>query len=794
MVRPHLNSHLFRMIPRFAVAPERGTVSFLTEDVEPVGISSASFLLEVNGQLWSSREARISCEGPTDIGPGEQVTVTLDGHPSGVVWKLLLERSEDGFTGLISSIVINPSDTEVVLGPCHLIDVGLGEGTVSLGEDQGEIVFLESHGSAALRRVRRIAEDGGTHTTKTMGHLFNRTTERVLHMGFITFDRLDTEHTFQYAKGQGILHYRASCDFHGYLLPPGGSIPTEKLMIEVREDPYASLEAWADRVQARYQPRIWSPPPAGWVGWAWVDPFTVERYEGVVLRNATAIGRRLKGFGVGYIWVSIGNLQDGLPGNWLKVDRMRFPGGIENLVARLRENGLKLGFWIAPFWICSALHDLVAEMDEGLLRDEHGERMITRPEWQYGVAGEMDKADRPCCYALDGSHPKTISFLRRVFETYREWGIRYFMVDFLEAGAGNIGRFPYARHYDRTMVYGPEVYRNALRTIREAAGEDTYLLSSSGPTFHNVGLVDAVRVGSDYGEGRPLYPDAFFYPATFVINDARFWTSHHHTTTNMAANYFMHRKLFLCDSGNVMTVDKPIPLSDAQIAATIFGINGGPMMLGDDLDRISEERLRLIKRCLPRTGDIAFPVDLFDAVHPDYPKVFHLRIEKDWDAWDILALFNYGEEPLTQSVPLDQIGLDPNEEVMAWEFWNEQYMGTVTGGLTVRLPPQSARVYRLSSKRSHPWILSTDMHVLQGKVEVLDATWDLERGTLTIRATRPKGETGNLFVVAPKGLRVVNPQGNWIAKDAQDQSLVIHRPFRFGAEPVVWTLEFAPVR
>ena len=43
-----------------------------------------------------------------------------------------------------------------------------------------------------------------------------------------------------------------------------------------------------------------------------------------------------------------------------------------------------------------------------------------------------------------------------------------------------------------------------MSVIRKAAGDDTYLLSSTGPTFQNVGLVDAARMGSDYGEGRPL--------------------------------------------------------------------------------------------------------------------------------------------------------------------------------------------------------------------------------------------------------------------------------------------------
>ena len=88
---------------------------------------------------------------------------------------------------------------------------------------------------------------------------------------------------------------------------------------------------------------------------------------------------------------------------------------------------------------------------------------------------------------------------------------------------------------------------------------------------------------------------------------------------------------------------------------------------------------------------------------------------------------------------------------------------------------------------------SVDWQGLDFQVELLDVTWNPESHILTLAATRPEGETGNLFVLAPKGLRVVNPQGNWIAKDANDHSLVIRRLFRFGREPVVWTLEFAPL-
>lgn len=97
----------------------------------------------------------------------------------------------------------------------------------------------------------------------------------------------------------------------------------------------------------------------------------------------------------------------------------------------------------------------------------------------------------------------------------------------------------------------------------------------------------------------------------------------------------MHRKFFLADSGNVLTLDKPCPLQDAQTTATIFGINGGPIMIGDDVDRMAPERLALLKKCLPPLPECATAIDLFDAPEPDYPRCFHLRVVAAWDQWDL---------------------------------------------------------------------------------------------------------------------------------------------------------------
>jgi hypothetical protein len=65
------------------------------------------------------------------------------------------------------------------------------------------------------------------------------------------------------------------------------------------------------------------------VGWSWVDPFNVENYEQVVLRNGQAIRDRLPCLGIDYLWISIGNLKDRRPGDWLSWNTTAFPSGRE---------------------------------------------------------------------------------------------------------------------------------------------------------------------------------------------------------------------------------------------------------------------------------------------------------------------------------------------------------------------------------------------------------------------------------------------------------------------------------
>ena len=347
------------------------------------------------------------------------------------------------------------------------------------------------------------------------------------------------------------------------------------------------------------------------------------------------------------------------------------------------------------------------------------------------------------------------------------------------------------------LIHGPEVYRVGLKLIREIVGPDTYLLGTNTPAaLQGVGVFDGCRVGTDYGEGRPLAPDAGFYPGTFVINQASFWTSHRTGTDTLATAGFLHRKFFLADTGNVLTLDQPCPLGDAQIAATIFGINGGPMMLGDDIDRMGEDRLAMIKKCLPRLPEAARSLDLFECPEPDYPKLFHLPVQTSWDRWDLVALFNYNDTPREYTLELKRLGLDPAADYVVWDFWNERFDGTCRGTLHLTAAPHGVKLVRLSLRRPHPWLMSTDMHVRQGQAEIEDCQWDSAAMTLRFWARRPAGERSSVFVLAPPGLEVVNPRGLSLAKDGRpgNHSLIIRCALQFSGGAEERTIRFAPIR
>ena len=775
----------------------------------PVGIKDARLGVEIDGvNHWADAAAHVDWSGDET----REAKIEFSSPP--ITWRVRFDWGSDGHALLVSSTLENRGKEPVKLGRCRLMDATDHNSQVVFGAHPEKAAALVSNGTGSppwrshtlapstQRRAERsdtfstegvntvhgklalvpgqVVNAKGPFISETLTQWFTPAGGPAMQFGFLTFDRIETVTESGWDEARHVPVVSAWSDFQGTELAPGASLDSETFRIGLETDPHAALEFWGDAVFQRYHPPLWHNIPGGWLGWAWVDGLTVEPCEEVLHRNIRAVRNRLKldETYIQYVWVSISNLKDSLPGNWLNWNYDRFPSGPDALIKELGSLNFTLGLWTGTFWMSEKISEGMEELRDAWLKYQ-GKPII------------INHRDLGRMYVPDPTHPKTQAFIQRVYTEYRKWGVRYFMIDFTDAVAGPVpGTHPNDGYFDKTKITGPEAWREGFRAIREAVGDDTYLLLVD-ETFQNIGYANGNRVGSDYGEGRPLYgPGKGFYPGTFVINKPDYWNSHR-TSICAMMYYFTHRKLFLSDSGNVMTVDKPIPLADAQIAATIFGINGGPIMLGDDIERMDEDRLQMIRAVFPRLPECARPVDLFDSVEIDYPQVFHLKVEREWDHWDLLAVFNLGEHTLYKKLSLERLGLDPKASYAVFDFWNNRFDGIETiGAVSVEVPPDSVKLLRIARNREHPWLLSTDMHVRQGQAEIQDCKWDEDAMTLTIRAQRPAGHEGSIYAHAPKGWALVEPKGLWLARDGRDNSLVIRKPMEFEGEPVEVKMHF----
>jgi alpha-galactosidase len=87
------------------------------------------------------------------------------------------------------------------------------------------------------------------------------------------------------------------------------------------------------------------------------------------------------------------------------------------------------------------------------------------------------------------TRPGVQKWLAERIQQARSWGFDYLKLDFLYAGA-----LPGVRYQ---KLPGELALRKALEIIRQAAGEEAYILTCGVPMLASLGLADGIRVGPD---------------------------------------------------------------------------------------------------------------------------------------------------------------------------------------------------------------------------------------------------------------------------------------------------------
>ncbi|HEY8521069.1 MAG TPA: glycoside hydrolase family 36 protein [Gammaproteobacteria bacterium] len=499
-------------------------------------------------------------------------------------------------------------------------------------------------------------------------------------------------------------------------VPPGGSVGSNRFVLCLEPSPHAALEAYAAAVGTAQNARTRS-VVNGWCSWFYT---LTEVSEDEVLRNAAYAARQLRPFGLEYVQVDEGYQR--AHGDW--EGNERFPHGMKWLAERIKGYGLKPGLWVAPYVIS----------EQTAVFREHPDWLVHRRDGSLQRIGNWESETSPGAlaetvkrYCLDITHPQAGEWLRDLFETIaRRWGYEMIKLDFM---AWSILA---AERYRDPAVSSAEAYRRGLEIIRAAVGDDCHILEC-GPGNITVGLIDSMRIEADvnYGYADAAWRQYFEDPAGSLAAAAK--------------RYYFHRRTWVNDADHVCLDLLSAPR--AQAAATAVALSGGNLISGDRLDDLDPVKLEILKKVMPSYGEAAVPVDLFDA---DVPTVFVLRVERPFGAWSVVAVFNPDLAVTAERrLPLERLGLDPANVYLAFEFWEQRFVGEVENALHIRVAPGSVALLALHAVTGRPQLLSTSRHFTQGGIELEDVTWDATEGALTGISTGPPGSAHDVFVYLP---------------------------------------------
>jgi hypothetical protein len=481
-------------------------------------------------------------------------------------------------------------------------------------------------------------------------------------------------------------------------LDPGKTEELETFAVGYFDDARLGMEAWADAVAKVLDIKL---PPLPTVYCTWYHAHSSD--ENKLQVQAEFAAKNLAPFGFSVVQIDDG-WQDGQTKNGPRKNFTQIkPGGayksgMKAMADRIKSLGLVPGIWLMPFsgskedpWYADK-QDLFAKGEDG------------KPhESAWGGT------------ALDMTNPKALAYLRDgIHRIVKEWGYTYLKLDGLASGAAvhhcYVNDVYKEDKFGDAVLFNPEKtniegYRDGLRIIRDTAGKETFILGCCTPQNMRsyggpFGLVDAMRIGPD--------------------NSAS-WGGILRGPIYGARNYHLHGRIWYNDP-DPLFVRKKLPLEQSRAICSWVTISGQLSASSDAFVDLPPERLDLLRRTMPSHGLLPRPVDLFEV---NVPSIWLLTDTRTTVRRDVVGLFNWdNKKELVVDRSMKNIGLDGEQEYIAYEYWSNKVIGPFKGNLTQTLAPANCAILSLKPVADHPQVISTSRHITQGIVDVVEERWE----------------------------------------------------------------------
>ncbi len=339
---------------------------------------------------------------------------------------------------------------------------------------------------------------------------------------------------------------------------------------EASEGIEAGLRHCAERIAGKMKARHVMPPAFFWSSWYYA-------YETMDQEDLDELLSGIKSEKLPFRYIEIDAGYTPALGDWL-VPNHRWPGGLKRAAESILSSGFRPGIWVAPF-IVGDRSELYRKHPDWVLRDRGGEPVV-----QLRCYTEPKIWGNPDCnyYVLDTSHPEALRYIEDVFKSLRSYGFELFKTDFMLWSMHDSAS---VRRHDPTLT-SVEIMRKTLSAIRNAIGEESFLLGCIAPFMPFIGYADGMRLAGDCG--------AQWAESYGPLNMLR---------ELPCDNYFNH--VFWQNDPDAMLLrdfDTMLTAEEVRSLAVLQAISGGAVSTSDPPHRLSEDRKRLIRLLMPPVG------------------------------------------------------------------------------------------------------------------------------------------------------------------------------------------------
>lgn len=286
--------------------------------------------------------------------------------------------------------------------------------------------------------------------------------------------------------------------------------------------------------------------------------------EKIILRDLDAISEKTDK-------VNTFQIDDGYQtavGDWLSINKTKFPNGIKPIVEKIHAKGWQAGLWLAPFGAQKG-SKLASEHSDWLVKGKNGKPIMVGANW-----GGF--------YAIDIDNTDARAYIKNVFDTVlNDWDFDLVKLDFLYATAV----VPLHNKTRGQLAY------ESIDFLRECVG-DKQILGCGVQQMPCFGKVEYMRIGADMDLG---WKHKFFRNLTHRED-----VSTPNAIHNSVYRRCLNNRAFLCDPDVFLLRRSNIKFTFEQqkVLAKFIKLFGSVLFMSDNVDEYDDEQMAVFNDTL----------------------------------------------------------------------------------------------------------------------------------------------------------------------------------------------------